>query len=132
MYKFYLKAVSNAPKVAETLVTNKSIVARTNKTTLSYIAMEGATKHRVGFALCGKSYPGPNKNRSDASVYLLVRQHSIVADSLSRKGQILTTELTLNQQVGPQLWRLWVQPLIIYFEVGQNPRFSRHPIYVLS
>ena len=44
MYKFYLKAVSNAPKVAETLVTNKSIVVLTNKTALSYITKEGAKK----------------------------------------------------------------------------------------
>ena len=58
MYKFYLKAVSNAPKVAETLVTNKSIVVLTNKTALS---RKGPKSIGSVLPYTGKFYPGLNK-----------------------------------------------------------------------
>ena len=85
MYKFYLKAVSNAPKVAETLVTNKSIVVLTNKTALSYITKEGAKKHRVGVALYRKILPW-TKQEIDLMPQWFRWSDNVVAYSLSRKG----------------------------------------------
>lgn len=45
---------------------------------------------------------------------------------LSRRGQVLPTEWTLNLQVCQKLWRLWGRPSIDLFASSQNKRIPNY------
>ena len=44
----------------------------------------------------------------------------MVADSISRRSQVLSTEWILHHEVCWALWRLWSMPLIDLFATSQN------------
>ena len=52
---------------------------------------------------------------------------NVVADSLSRKQQVIPTEWTLHQQVCNRLWRRWGYPTVDLFATQLNHRL---PLYV--
>lgn len=49
---------------------------------------------------------------------------NVVADAVSRQGQVLATEWTLHQEVCKDLWRLWGQPSVDLFATSQNFRLQ--------
>ena len=123
-----LRAVWYALKAAEPLVRNKSVAVLTdNKTALAYIAKQGGTKSWVLFCLVREILLWTEERRITLMPQFISGTENVVADSLSRKGQVLPTEWTLNKQVCHQLWRLWGQPLIDLFATRLNHRL---PLYM--
>ena len=51
----------------------------------------------------------------------------VLADHLSRRGQILKTDLSLNQTVADRIFRAWGRPFVDLFALGKNTKLA---IYV--
>lgn len=47
---------------------------------------------------------------------------NVVADSFSRRHQVISTEWTLHQDVCRSIWKLWGRPLVDLFATNQNYR----------
>ena len=52
---------------------------------------------------------------------------NVLADHLSRRGQILKTEWSLNQTVADRMFRAWGRPFVDLFALGKNTKLA---IYV--
>ena len=52
---------------------------------------------------------------------------NVLADHLSRRGQILKTEWSLNQTVADRIFRAWGRPFVDLFALGKNTKLA---IYV--
>ena len=51
----------------------------------------------------------------------------VLADHLSRRGQILKTDWSLNQTVADRIFRVWGRPFVDLFALGKNTKLA---IYV--
>ncbi|XP_068220009.1 uncharacterized protein [Palaemon carinicauda] len=103
-----LLAVLLALKSFEGSVTNKVVqVNADNTTALAYITKQGGT-HSMSLYETAKNLLLWARERN---VILMTRfiqgEKNVMADSLSRRGQILPTEWTLHLQVCKSLWWLW-------------------------
>ena len=49
---------------------------------------------------------------------------NVLADHLSRRGQILKTEWSLNQTVADRIFRAWGRPFVDLFALGMNTKFG--------
>ena len=111
----------------DSLVGTSVVAMSDNTTVVAYIRNQGGTHSR---SLC------------DETLQLLqwAREHQVsltarhipgwlnaVADSLSRKGQVLPSEWTLHQDVCRKLWRVWGYPHVDLFATALT---SRLPLYV--
>ena len=122
-----LKAVWLALQQAEDLVKGKVIsVFSDNTTALSYIAKQGGTKSWAMFDLVKDLTAWLEAHETTLLPQFIPGQKNVVADSLSRKGQILPTEWTLHQEVCSQLWRLWGQPSIDLFATSLTKRLPNY------
>ena len=52
---------------------------------------------------------------------------NVLADHLSRRGQILKTEWSLNQTIADRIFRAWGRPFVDLFALGKNTKLA---IYV--
>ena len=55
---------------------------------------------------------------------------NVLADHLSRRGQILKTEWSLNQTVADRIFRAWGRPFVDLFDLGKNTKlaiYTSHP-----
>ena len=50
---------------------------------------------------------------------------NVLADHLSRRGQILKSEWSLNQTVADMIFRAWGRPFVDLFALGKNTKFGR-------
>ena len=102
------------------------LIATDNSTTLSYIRKQGGTKSyslnilttqlfklasRLNLTLHGRHIPG---------------RKNVLADQLSRAGQVAPTEWTLHQEVLTELWTKWPRPQVDAFATSLNTRL---PLY---
>ena len=95
--KLELRAIFYALKELEKTVTGKVIaVFADNTTTLSYIRKQGGTRSWTLFRLVEELL----RWTEERNIVLLPRfvdgKSNVVADALSRKGQVISTEWTLN------------------------------------
>ena len=123
-----LEAVSRALTFFQDILVNKQVlIASDNTTAVQYIKNQGGTRAdslcQVARAIC--LWAEQNKVR------LLVRYipgcRNILADSLSRKDQIISTEWTLHPQVLQNLWKCWHKPMVDLFATSLNHKL---PIYI--
>ncbi|XP_068221368.1 uncharacterized protein [Palaemon carinicauda] len=122
-----LLAVLLALRSFEWSVLNKVVqVNADNTTALDYIAKQGGT-HSMSLYETAMSLLLSAKERN---VVLMIRfiqgERNVMADSLSRRGQILSTEWTLNQQVCKSLWQLWGRPCIDLFATSKTKRLEMY------
>ena len=50
----------------------------------------------------------------------------VLADHLSRRGQILKTDWSLNQTVADRIFRAWGRPFVDLFALGKNTKLARY------
>ena len=61
----------------------------------------------------------------------LVHRHlpghlNVLADHLSRRGEILRTEWSLNQTIADRIFRAWGRPFLDLFALGKNMKLARY------
>ena len=62
---------------------------------------------------------------NDTSSPLPVPGHlNVLADHLSRRGQILKTEWSLNLTVADRIFRAWGRPFVDLFSLGKNTKLA--------
>ena len=49
---------------------------------------------------------------------------NVLADHLSRRGQILKTEWSLNQTIADRIFRAWGRPFVDLFALGKNTKLD--------
>ena len=58
--------------------------------------------------------------------YYLLGHLKVLADHLSRRGQILKTDWSLNQTVADRIFRAWGRPFVDLFALGKNTKLARY------
>ena len=111
-----LRAIFYALKALEESVKGKKIaVFSDNTTALSYIRKQGGTKSWRLFRLVEELILWAEEKEITLIPKFIEGKKNTVADTLSRKGQIVTTEWTLNMQVCQSLWKTGGCPLVDLF-----------------
>ena len=123
--KLEQRAIFYALKELEKTVTGKVIaVFADNTTTLSYIRKQGGTRSWTLFRLVEELL----RWTEERNIVLLPRfvegKSNVVADALSRRGQVISTEWTLNAQVCKALWKLWGRPQVDAFATSMTKRLE--------
>jgi hypothetical protein len=123
-----MKAVLLAVQQSATLLLNQSILVSTdNSTVVSYINKQGGTHSRSLFLLVEELLLLVEDLGSMLMAKHIPGARNVLADQLSRSGQLLSTEWTLHQSVVNRLFQLWGQPHMDLFAT----RFTaRHPLFV--
>ena len=123
-----LRAIWMALKEVQGLVRGKTIaVFSDNTTALAYLQKQGGTRSWTLYRLVREMFMWLEANQICLIPQLICGSKNVVTDMLSRKGQILSTELVLHQDVGQRLWKLWGQPMIDLFATSLTKRL---PLYV--
>ena len=120
-----LRAIRLGLQAFEDVLQGKTIaVLSDNTTAVSYIKKAGGTRsaklnHEAQLTL---------QWAEDNAVTLLTQfvrgENNVVADCLSRRNQVISTEWTLHQQVCDNLWRLWGCPMVDLFATRMNYRLA--------
>ena len=122
-----LKAIWLALQESLPVVRGKIVaVFSDNQTALAYIVKQGGTKSWSLFNLVRDLIFWLEKHNIELMPQFIAGEKNVVADALSRKGQVLPTEWTLHQQVCDQLWRLWGQPQVDLFATSLNKRLPNY------
>ena len=125
--KLELRAIFYALKELEKVVTGKVIaVFADNTTALSYVRKQGGTKSWDLFHLVEEMFLWLEEHDITLLPRFVQGKTNVVADTLSREGQIIPTEWTLNAQVCEKLWRLWGRPQVDLFATSLTKRL---PVY---
>ena len=111
-----LRAIWNALKEAELLVSNKVVsVFSDNTTALAYLVKQGGTKSLDLYQLVRQILCWAEERNVSLIPQYISGAKNVMADSLSRRGQVLPTEWMLISVVCQQLWRIWGQPMVDLF-----------------
>ena len=118
-----LRAVGLALHHFQHLLINKTVgVCSDNTTALAYLSHQGGT-HSI--PLNGEAQR-ILRWAEEKSIFIQTQFISgirnVVADSLSRRNQVLSTEWTLHSDVCHSLWKIWGSPMIDPFATSQNFR----------
>ena len=123
-----LKAIWLALQAVESLVRGKVIaVFSDNSTALAYIHKQGGTKSQQLCTLVRELFLWLEERQISLIPRFISGEKNVVADTLSRKGQILPTEWTLHPEVCLGIWRLWGRPQVDLFATSLTKRL---PIYM--
>ena len=95
---------------------NRSVMLSSdNSTTVSYLQRQGGTKSLTLFRMTQEMYLWLLDNRITLYCKHVPGKLNVVADQLSRAGEILPTEWSLNNRVLERIWLLWERPLVDLF-----------------
>ena len=118
-----LRAIRLGLQSFEAVLQGKTVaVLSDNTTAISYLKKAGGTRsltlnHEAQETL---------QWAEDNSVTILTRfvrgETNVVADCLSRRNQVVSTEWVLHHQVCSHLWKLWGSPLVDLFATRLNHR----------
>jgi hypothetical protein len=103
------------------------MVASDNTTTVAYIRKQGGTRSPELLALTQKFFTWLEQHAITVTCRYIPGRLNVLADSLSRDGQILATEWSLHPEVVKQLWMFWDKPMIDMFATRYNHKL---PMYV--
>ena len=103
------------------------IVCADNTTALAYLAKQGGTKSRTLSLRAEEVVLWCHRNDIQIQTRFIPGKVNTLADSLSRKGQIVTTEWTIEAQFLIPLWEMWGRPHLDLFASRHN---NRLPIFV--
>ena len=121
-----LKAVLLALKRFEQLCWNQTIlVCSDNTTVVSYINKEGGMKSSSLCALLWRLLMWCNQMQIVLRARHIPGHLNVIADKLSRHGQVIQTEWSLLQEVFDQICRKWHKPEVDLFATRFNHKLPR-------
>ena len=121
-----LKAVLLALKQFERLCWNQTIlVCSDNTTVVSYINKEGGMKSGSLCALLWRLLMWCNQRQIVLRARHIPGHLNVIADKLSRHGQVIQTEWSLLQEVFDQICRRWHKPEVDLFVTKFNHKLPR-------
>ena len=97
-----------------------------NTTALSYIRKQGGTKSWRLFRLVEELILWAEEKDIILIPKFIEGKKNVLADTLSRKGQIVNTEWSLNKQVCQSLWKLWGCPQVDAFATSLTTRLPNY------
>ena len=93
-----------------------------NTTALSFISKEGGTRSSSLNREAQETLQWMEENAVTVLTQFVRGETNVVADCLSRKGQVISTEWTLHQTVCDNMWKVWGCPLVDLFATRMNYR----------
>ena len=94
---------------------------------IAYLRNQGGTKSLTMNDLATDIWLWSEKRGMTLVPRYLPGHLNVLADHLSRRGQILKTEWSLNQTVADRIFRAWGRPFVDLFALGKNTKLA---IYV--
>ena len=108
---------------APTLPTPATVgVCADNTTALAYLSHQGGTHSSALNDEAQRTLRWEESKSISLRTQFISGSRNVVADSLSRRSQVLSTEWTLHHEVCRALWRLWGMSLVVLFITSQNFR----------
>ena len=98
-----------------------------NTSAVAYLRNQGGTKSLAMNDLATDICLWSEKRGMTLVPRYLPGHLNVLADHLSRRGQILKTEWSLNQTVADRFFRAWGRPFVDLFALGKNTKLA---IYV--
>ena len=98
-----------------------------NTSAVAYLRNQGGTKSLTMNDLATDICLWSEKRGMTLVPRYLPGHLNVLADLLSRRGQILKTEWSLNQTVADRIFRAWGRPFVDLFALGKNTKLA---IYV--
>ena len=103
------------------------MVATDNTTVVAYINKQGGTRSAQMCALLWRTLSWCNKNQISLKARHIPGCLNVLADSLSRRNQIQSTEWSLNPSVAGSLFKRWGKPHVDLFATRHNHKL---PLFV--
>ena len=120
-----LRAVGNALRFFLPLLRGHTVgIYADNTTALAYLAHQGGTRSATLNEEAQRILRWAEAHQVTIQTQFLSGLQNVVADAMSRPGQVLPTEWTLHQEICGRLWRLWGQPSVDLFATGLNFRLQ--------
>ena len=121
-----LKAVFLALKEFQTLVFNKTVLVATDKTTVvAYINKEGGMKSGSLCALLWRILSWCTRQQVTLRARHIPGRLNVIADKLSRLGQTIQTEWSLQPEVFQAVCSRWHQPQVDLFATRFNNKLPQ-------
>ena len=95
-----------------------------NTTAVSYIKKAGGTRSAELNHEAQQTLQWAEANAVTLLTQFVRGENNVVADCLSRRNQVISTEWMLHQQVCDALWRLWGCPMVDLFATRLNYRLA--------
>jgi len=107
------------------VIQNKHVlICSDNLTTVFYIKKQGGTRSREMMKVTHKLFMWLEEHQIRVSARHITGKLNVLADSLSRKGQIVPTEWSLCPQVVERLWQIWDKPMVDLFATRFNNKMN--------
>jgi hypothetical protein len=103
------------------------MIVTDNSTVVAYIKKQGGTKSRSLWLLTQTLYKFLEEHQIRVLCRHIPGRLNVLADRLSRQGQILPTEWTVHPNILEAVWLRWDKPLIDLFATRDNRQL---PMYV--
>jgi integrase len=103
------------------------MIASDNTTTVAYIRKQGGTRSQTLLEVTQEFYTWLEIHQITVGCRHIAGRLNVLADSLSRAGEILPTEWSLHPRILDRLWEVWDKPLVDMFATSDNCKL---PIYV--
>jgi hypothetical protein len=111
----------------QTLVGSQVMVASDNTTTVAYIRRQGGTRSSSLLALTQEFFAWLEIHQITISCRHVPGSLNVLADSLSRAGEIIATEWSIHPGILDWLWTSWEKPQLDMFATRANFKL---PLYV--
>ena len=106
---------------------NRVLIASDNTSVVSYINKQGGTRSAELCALMRRILTWCNLNNVTLRARHVPGSLNVIADGLSRRNQIQSTEWSLSPQVFKQISKIWESPQVDLFATRLNTKL---PLYV--
>ena len=121
-----LKAVLLALRQFKSLVSNKIVLVATDNTTVvAYVNKEGGMRSGALCALLWRLLAWCDRHGVTLKARHIPGRLNVVADKLSRLGQVIQTEWSLLQEVFQTICRTWHTPQLDLFATRFNTKLSQ-------
>ena len=122
-----MKAVLMALHAFQDRLMNHSVgLMSDNTTVVAYVNKQGGTVSSSLFLLTRQVLLWTESHSVTLSARYIPGERNVVADQLSRKGQVIGTEWSLHPLVARELFRLWGSPTVDLFASALNKKL---PVY---
>ena len=97
-----------------------------NTSAVAYLRIQGGTKSLAMSDLATDICLWAEKRGMTLIPRHLPGHLNVLADHLSRRGQILKTEWSLNQTIADRIFRAWGRPFVDLFALGRNTKLATY------
>ena len=111
----------------KTCQNNQVLIASDNTSVVAYINKQGGTRSAELCALMWRILTWCNQNNVTLRARHIPGSLNVIADGLSRRNQIQSTEWSLSPQIFRQISKLWESPQVDLFTTSLNTKL---PLYV--